>query len=314
MEEGRLLGHIISKEGIKIDPERVSSIQKIGIPRSKKEIQSFIGRVNWLRRFIPSFAEILRNISEMLRKDKEIKWTEEARQSFDDIKRALTEAPMLISPDYSKDFIMFTYASEHTVAGVLLQKNQEGVEQPIAFFSKILRDAELKYNIMEKQAYALVKALKDFRIYILHSHIIAHVPSAAVKDILTQPDPEGKRAKWIAVLLEYDLDIKPTKLIKGQGLAKMMTETNWDSLGMNFLSEISKEDIPNSQVIEDFSLSPWYANIVYVLQNLQAPANMEKTRARSVKLKATKFCILDGNLFWKDPGGILLNCLLENEA
>ena len=68
---------------------------------------------------------------------------------------------------------------------VLLQKNDRGEEHPIAFFSKILRDGELKYDIMEKQAYALVKALNDFRIYILHSHIIAYVPSSVVKIILT---------------------------------------------------------------------------------------------------------------------------------
>ena len=97
------------------------------------------------------------------------------------------------------------------------------MKQPISFFSKALRDAPLKYNIMEKQAYALVKALKDFRVYILHSHIIAYVPSTVVKDILSQ-DPNGKRRKWIVVILEYDLEIKPTKLIKGQGLAQLMAE------------------------------------------------------------------------------------------
>jgi hypothetical protein len=70
---------------------------------------------------------------------------------------------------------------------------------------------------MEKQAYASVKALKEFKTYILHSHVIAYVPSNSVKDILTQPDPEGRRGKWIAVMLEYDLEIKPTKLIKGLG-------------------------------------------------------------------------------------------------
>ena len=68
---------------------------------------------------------------------------------------------------------------------------------------------------MEKQAYDLVKALKYFRVYILHSHVIAHVPTAAVKGIFTQPDPEGRREKWIATLLEYDIEIKPTKLVKG---------------------------------------------------------------------------------------------------
>ena len=64
----------------------------------------------------------------------------------------------------------------------------------------------------------------------------------------------------------------------------------------------------------DFSISPWYADIVYVLQNLQPPAGLSKTRERSVKLKAAKFCILNQYLYWKDPGGLLLNCLSENEA
>ena len=74
LEEGKLLGHIISKDGIKIDPDRVSAILKVGEPRSKKEIQSFLGHVNFLRRFIPSFAEILMNITNMLKKGHEIKW------------------------------------------------------------------------------------------------------------------------------------------------------------------------------------------------------------------------------------------------
>ena len=60
---------------------------------------------------------------------------------------------------------------------------------------------------MDKQAFALIKALKDFRVYILHSHIVAFVPSIVVKDILTRPDPKGIRAKWIAILLEYDIYI-----------------------------------------------------------------------------------------------------------
>ena len=67
------------------------------------------------------------------------------------------------------------------MAADLLQKNPDGQEQPIAFFSKALRDAPLKYNIMEKQVYALVKALKDFRVYILQAHIVAFVPNIVVK-------------------------------------------------------------------------------------------------------------------------------------
>jgi len=160
----------------------------------------------------------------MFKKDSTIKWTLEAKRSFEDIKLALTQTPVLISPMFDRDFIIFSFASRHTITAVLLQKNDEGFEQPIALFSKALRDATLKYNIMEKQTFALVKAIKDFRVYILYSHVIAYVPNVVVKDILTQDVPDGKRGKWIATILEYDLEIKPTKLIKAQGLAKLMAE------------------------------------------------------------------------------------------
>ena len=73
----------------------------------------------------------------------------------------------------------------------------------------------MKYITFEKQAYSLVKALKFIRIYILHSKISAYVPNAAIKEILTQPDSEGKQRKWIAKIMEYDVEIKLTKLVKG---------------------------------------------------------------------------------------------------
>jgi hypothetical protein len=156
---------------------------------------------------------------------------------------------------------------------VLLQKDDQNFEKPIAYFSRTLRDAPLRYDIMEKQAYTLVKALKEFRTYILHSHIIAYMPNNSVKDILTQPDPEGRRGKWIATMLEYDLEIKPTKLIKGQGLAKLMVQSDCDALGINFIVDLSEnpQEETTAQVSQDFVDSPWYTDIIYVLRNLQAP-------------------------------------------
>ena len=162
----------------------------------------------------------------MLKKDQEVKWTTEAKNAFEKIKMALTEAPVLVSPDFTREFLTFSFASEDTIAVVLLQKKKEELEQPIAFFSKTLRDSELKYSILEKQAYALVKALKFFRIYVLHSKFISFVPNAVVKYVLTQPDSEGKRGKWISKIMEYYVDIRPTKLVKGQGLAKLLDESN----------------------------------------------------------------------------------------
>ena len=132
----------------------------------------------------------------MLKKDAEIKWIDQARNYFEDIKKSIMEAPIMISPDYTQDFYIFSFGSYDTMAVVLLQKNDEGLDHPIAFFSRTLRDAELKYDPIEKKDYALIKSLNNFRIYILHAKVIAYVPSVAMKDVLTQPDIDGKRAKW----------------------------------------------------------------------------------------------------------------------
>jgi hypothetical protein len=126
MKEGKLLGHIVSAEGVRIDPSRVEAIQTLSLPRSKKEVQAFLGKINFLRRFVSNFAELVRHITTMLRKGNEVKWTAKPREYFDQIKRALTEAPVLISPDYSKEFLIFSFASCDTVAMVLLQRNDQG--------------------------------------------------------------------------------------------------------------------------------------------------------------------------------------------
>ena len=144
------------------------------------------------------------------------------------------EAQTLISPDYTKSFYIFSFASYDIVEAMLLQKDDEGLDHPIAFFSKTLRDAELKYDPIEKQAYALIKSLKALRIYILHANVIAYVPSTTVKDVLTQPDIDGKRAKWIAKLIEFDIEVKPTKLVRGLDLSKLMAKENCVLLGINF--------------------------------------------------------------------------------
>jgi hypothetical protein len=120
----------------------------------------------------------------MLENDVDIKWTHEARSSFQRINQTLMEAPVLVSPDYYKEFMIFSFASKETIVVVLLQKNEYGHEQPISFFKKTLRDDELKYDILEKQAYALVKSLKSFRVYVLQSNITTYVHRSNAKEIL----------------------------------------------------------------------------------------------------------------------------------
>jgi hypothetical protein len=168
---------------------------------------------------------------------------------------------------------------------------------------------------MEKQTFSLVKAIKYFRVYILHSHTIAYVPNTVVKDILTWDNPDGRRGKWIAVIQVYNIEIKPTKLVKGQGLAKLMVESNFHALDIKILATINgPEEQAAPNIKEAFLKSPLYVDLIFVLHNLQAPLGLTKNKERFIKLKALKFCILEGNIYWKYPGGILLNFLLKDEV
>jgi hypothetical protein len=165
----------------------------------------------------------------------------------------------------------------------------------------------------------LVKALKAFRIYVLHSKVIAYVPSASVKDILVQPDMDGRRGKWIAKILEFDLEIKPTKLIKGQGLAKLLVESNCKALVISYINTCSKIQQPepsnkNSQGALSLAACPWYKDILYFLQELKPPDGLGKSKARTLKLKAVRYCLIDQTLYWKDPLGVFLRCLDPQEA
>ena len=137
----------------------------------------------------------MKPLQKLLKKDAKFEWTDEGKDDFKSIKDAISRSPILISPDYSKEFQIFSFSSEDTIAGVLLQKNKEGHEQPIAFMSRALQHSELKYTTMEKQAYALVKSLKHFRTYVGYSKIIGYVPHPAVKDIMSQQDCLGIKGK-----------------------------------------------------------------------------------------------------------------------
>jgi len=122
----------------------------------------------------------------------------------------------------------------------------------------------------------LVKDLKDLRDYAFHSKILDCVPTIVIKDILIYPDSEGRRGKWIAKIQEYDVDIKPKKLVKGEGLAKLLIESNCKSLGMNVFSsdllsaklEVVETQEPPLKVNSKFSQFDWYKDIIFYLQNL----------------------------------------------
>ena len=143
-------------------------------------MQSFLGKINFVSRFIPGFTEIVRPLQKMIKKDDEFKWSAEEKQSFHDILKAIAEAPTLTSPDFSKPFILYTFSSNSSYAVVLTQKNLENNEAPIAFTSFGLNGVEMNYPEVDKQAFVVFKSVKHFRPYLLKSHTKVIVPYSIV--------------------------------------------------------------------------------------------------------------------------------------
>jgi hypothetical protein len=184
----------------------------------------------------------MKPIYKLLKEDVKFEWNEESRRAFETIKTVICESHVLVNPDYNKYFQIFSFSSEDTIVGVLPQKHDQGHEQSIAYLSRALQNSELKYPMFKKQVYALVKSLKHFRVFIGYSKVIGYVLNSAVKDILSQVEELGSRGRWITKIQEYDLEINPTKLIKGQGLAKILTENNEKDFGM--VCQINNQEWP----------------------------------------------------------------------
>jgi len=168
-----------------------------------------LGQINFVRRFVPSFFEMVRPLQNLIKKDAQYHWGPIENQSFNSIKKAIIDAPSLMSPDFSQDFTLYTFASDRSYAAILTQKNAERNEVPIAFMSSAFKGIELNYPAVDQQAYAVFKVVKHFRSYLLKSRMKVIVPYLAVRNLLVQKELGEKRANWVTSLQEYDIEITP---------------------------------------------------------------------------------------------------------
>jgi hypothetical protein len=144
--QGKSLGHIACKEGIYIDPKRVKAINELKPPSSKKGVESFFGKIKFVRRFVPDYPRIVKPINLLLKKDQGFEWTTDTKEAFNNIKRVITTALVLISPDFQRDFIIYSFSIETVVASILTQRNTKGDKLSISFMRKKLHEYELRYS------------------------------------------------------------------------------------------------------------------------------------------------------------------------
>jgi hypothetical protein len=139
-----------------------------------------------MRKFTPDFMETIKPLQNMIHKDVEFKWDDERKHAFSNIKTAISQAPVLRSPDFNRDFFLYTFSSDQSLAAVLTRKDDDNNEAPVSVMSTNLQGAKLNYLVVDKQAYAVYKAVKHFKSYILKNHTKVIVPHPVVQSLFTQ--------------------------------------------------------------------------------------------------------------------------------
>ncbi|VDK45534.1 unnamed protein product [Cylicostephanus goldi] len=207
-KEVQYLGILVSKKGTRLNPEKVASIVDIAQPTDAKGVKSFLGAASYFRRFIPRFSFIATPLNNLLQKEVPFTWTEEHTKAFLSLKKALVNAPVLVSPVLGRPYHIHTDASTIGVGACLLQENPEtGNQHPIAYCSRPLTKHEKNYAVIELEALAIVFALNHFYPYVANAKITLVTDHAPLKSLMHRSDLVGRLAKYQISIQAFDLEI-----------------------------------------------------------------------------------------------------------
>ena len=201
--ELRYLGHIISAEGTKPDPDYVKRILELQKP-AKNQIGRFIGMVQWLGKFIPNLAKKLEPITRLRRKGEKYQWGAEQEKAFDDIKAAVQKTPILKHPDLTKPFVVVCDASDFAVGAVLLQ-NYSKIHHPVEFFSRLLDKCQKNWHISEKEVASIVWSCEKWEKYLLPAKFDIFTDHRNLIELLNYETDKVKRSKLTRWLLRLQM-------------------------------------------------------------------------------------------------------------
>lgn len=205
--EMKFLGHTITNEGIKPDPENVKAIKEFPTPKTRKQLKSFLGMVGFLRKHATAEALTAPNLHDLLKKYKGWKWTEACEREFQIIKQSLIEAPILKHPDMSLDFCLSVDASGLGIGAELYQIDKDGNHCTIAYASRVLSAAERSYSVTEQECLAWLWAYKRFYIYLAGRKTHIYTDHRALEFLMKSKLMPGRLSRWALYLQQFEFEI-----------------------------------------------------------------------------------------------------------
>ena len=197
------LGHVVSENGISVDPNKIEAIQSWPRPTSVTEIRSFLGLAGYYRRFVKDFSRLAAPLTKLTRKNEKFEWTDQCERSFEQLKECLTTAPILALPSGSGGYAVYCDASRIGLGCVLMQYGKV-----IAYASRQLKTHERNYPTHDLEMAAVIFALKIWRHYLYGETCEIFTDHKSLKYIFEQKDLNLRQRRWMELVKDYDCTIR----------------------------------------------------------------------------------------------------------
>ena len=201
----QFLGHVVSSQGVHVDPAKISAIKDWEVPKSATQIRQFLGLAGYYRRFIENFSIIAKPLTKLTQKTEKFVWTDEQDSAFEKLKEKLTSAPILALPEGTDGFVLYSDASVLGYGCVLQQRSKV-----IAYASRQLKKHEENYTTHDLELGAVIFALKIWRHYLYGVRFTIFTDHQSLKHIFDQKELNMRQRRWIELLNDYDCDIQYT--------------------------------------------------------------------------------------------------------
>jgi hypothetical protein len=202
LDKVAFLGHVVTKEGIAVDPGKMEVVVNWVRPSNAHEVQSFLGLAGYYRRFVEGFSRLAAPLTRLTKKNKKFQWSEECEQSFQELKQHLVTAPVLTLPSGSDGFVIYSDASRKGLGCVLMQQGKV-----ITYASRQLKTYERNYPTHDLELAAVVFALKIRWHYLYGERCEIYIDHKSLKYFFTQKELNMRQRRWLELLKDYDCTI-----------------------------------------------------------------------------------------------------------
>ncbi|CAM8959686.1 unnamed protein product [Rhodiola kirilowii] len=295
VQEGIVLGHMVSNQGIEVNRVKVEVIEKLSPPKDVKGIRSFLGHAGFYRRFIKDFSKIAKPLTDLVCQEAEFNFNVSCFNAFHHLKSALTSAPVGQPPEWELPFELMCDASDFAVGAVLGQRIDKKLHV-VYYASKVLAEVAANYTTTEKEMLAIVYAFEKFGQYLIGLKTIVYTDHAAIKYLLSKKDSKPRLIRWVLLLQEFDIEIRDKK-----GAKNLIA----DHLSRLELGELNREedqlpmtDSPAGEQLMSVNVDvvPWYADFVTYLACGIIPHDLSHNQKRKFLSDACDQCQRTGNI------------------